>query len=111
VSFAPQQQGAATYPVAQGRQVTASPDVFAAAFPVDGLFTGLRCLRTDQAKLYAYDDGTISGRAAGWYYLLSITPFEAVNMNQQQILNLVIENRTSDPGSPVTGQVWLRTDL
>jgi hypothetical protein len=23
----------------------------------------------------------------------------------------VIENRTSDPGSPVTGQIWLRTDL
>lgn len=24
---------------------------------------------------------------------------------------LVIENRTDDPGSPVTGQIWLRTDL
>jgi hypothetical protein len=24
---------------------------------------------------------------------------------------LIIENRTSDPGSPVTGQIWLRTDL
>jgi hypothetical protein len=24
---------------------------------------------------------------------------------------LVIENRTSDPGSPVSGQIWLRTDL
>ena len=24
---------------------------------------------------------------------------------------LVIENRTSDPGAPVSGQLWLRTDL
>jgi hypothetical protein len=23
----------------------------------------------------------------------------------------VIENRTSDPGSPATGQIWLRTDI
>lgn len=25
--------------------------------------------------------------------------------------NFVVENRTSDPGSPVSGQIWLRTDL
>ena len=24
---------------------------------------------------------------------------------------LAIENRTSDPSSPITGQIWLRTDL
>jgi hypothetical protein len=24
---------------------------------------------------------------------------------------LIIETRTSDPGSPVTGQIWLRTDI
>lgn len=24
---------------------------------------------------------------------------------------LIIENRTDDPASPVTGQIWLRTDL
>lgn len=23
----------------------------------------------------------------------------------------IIENRTSDPGSPAVGQIWLRTDL
>lgn len=27
------------------------------------------------------------------------------------ISSLIIENRTSDPGSPVSGQIWLRTDL
>lgn len=25
--------------------------------------------------------------------------------------NFIIENRTTDPASPVTGQIWLRTDL
>lgn len=24
---------------------------------------------------------------------------------------LIIENRTDDPASPVTGQIWLRTDI
>jgi len=32
-------------------------------------------------------------------------------MNQKQIASLVIENRTSDPTSPVEGQIWIRTDV
>lgn len=35
----------------------------------------------------------------------------SVDFNQQQALGLRIENRTSDPGSPAVGQIWLRTDL
>ena len=31
--------------------------------------------------------------------------------NQEQALQVVVENRTSDPGTPVDGQIWLRTDL
>jgi len=38
-------------------------------------------------------------------------PDAAVNFNQQQATSLVIENRTDDPGTPVDGQIWLRTDL
>lgn len=38
-------------------------------------------------------------------------PDGAVAFNQQQAIALVIENRTSDPGTPVDGQIWLRTDL
>ena len=38
-------------------------------------------------------------------------PVAAMDFAQQQTLQFVIENRTSDPGSPVSGQVWLRTDL
>jgi hypothetical protein len=30
--------------------------------------------------------------------------------NQYQMLEMVIENRTDDPTSPVEGQMWLRTD-
>ncbi len=39
------------------------------------------------------------------------TPIASVEFNQQQALQLRIENRTSDPGSPAVGQMWLRTDL
>jgi hypothetical protein len=34
-----------------------------------------------------------------------------IDCNQNEILELVIENRTDDPASPVTGQVWFRTDI
>jgi hypothetical protein len=38
-------------------------------------------------------------------------PVAAVNFNGQQATSFRVENRTSDPVSPTTGQVWLRTDL
>jgi hypothetical protein len=38
-------------------------------------------------------------------------PVASLDFAQQQTLQFVIENRTSDPGSPVSGQIWLRTDL
>jgi len=38
-------------------------------------------------------------------------PVAAVDFGQQQALRLRIENRTSDPGAPATGEIWLRTDL
>jgi len=34
-----------------------------------------------------------------------------LNMNQNQIQNMVIENRTSDPSNPAVGQIWIRTDI
>ncbi len=34
-----------------------------------------------------------------------------VNFAKQEATALVIENRTSDPATPVDGQIWLRTDL
>lgn len=38
-------------------------------------------------------------------------PDGSVGFSQQQAISLVIENRTDDPGSPIDGQIWLRTDL
>jgi len=34
-----------------------------------------------------------------------------MNFNQNQAVGLVIENRTSDPSSPIEGQIWIRTDI
>lgn len=38
-------------------------------------------------------------------------PVAAMDFAQQQSQRFVIENRTSDPGAPVSGEVWLRIDL
>lgn len=38
-------------------------------------------------------------------------PAASVDFDQQQATQFCIENRTSDPGSPAVGQIWLRTDL
>ncbi len=34
-----------------------------------------------------------------------------IDLNGNQVKNMVIETRTSDPASPAVGQIWLRTDL
>ena len=36
---------------------------------------------------------------------------DGANFSQKQAVSFVIENRTSDPTTPVVGQVWFRTDL
>jgi len=36
---------------------------------------------------------------------------DTLDMRQNQIINMVIENRTDNPPSPVVGQIWMRTDL
>lgn len=38
-------------------------------------------------------------------------PTAPVEFAQQQSLQFTLENRTSDPGTPAVGQIWLRTDL
>ena len=40
-----------------------------------------------------------------------LNPDGTVELNQQQALQLVVENRTDEPGAPVNGQIWLRSDL
>lgn len=38
-------------------------------------------------------------------------PVASVDFAQQQGLRFRLENRTSDPGAPAEGEIWLRTDL
>ena len=38
-------------------------------------------------------------------------PTASVAFNDQQATSFRVENRTSDPGTPTVGQIWLRTDL
>ena len=38
-------------------------------------------------------------------------PDGSIEFANQQALQIAVENRTSDPSSPVDGQIWLRTDL
>lgn len=35
----------------------------------------------------------------------------SIDYNGQQAVSFRLENRTSDPESPVIGQIWLRTDI
>ncbi len=60
-------------------------------------------------------DITVSGSGAVWTLDLAlnqiIAPTGSVDFDSQQATNFRVENRTSDPGSPTVGQVWLRTDL
>lgn len=38
-------------------------------------------------------------------------PNGSIEFSQQEILQAAIEKRTDDPGTPVDGQIWLRSDL
>jgi hypothetical protein len=62
-----------------------------------------------------YGDITVSGGGTVWNLDLTLdaidAPVASVNFADQQALSFRLENRTSDPGTPTTGQIWLRTDL
>lgn len=64
------------------------------------------------ANGYAGLDAGSKVAAANLPSLDGITAAAAsVNFNGQQATSFRVENRTSDPGTPTTGQIWLRTDL
>lgn len=68
--------------------------------------------KADTAHTHVAADVTnLAATVQGYTLNLFAAPVAAVNFNQQQAQGLALENRTSDPGSPVTGQIWLRTDL
>lgn len=63
------------------------------------------------------DKGDITVTGGGTIWTLDLTldtiiaPVASVDFADQQALSFRIENRTSDPGTPTVGQIWLRTDL
>lgn len=76
--------------------------------PYDGMMVYRKDLQAD----YIYDEV-----AAAWRQVLELSATSGAPDGTKYLRDdrtwspLIIENRTSDPGSPVTGQVWLRTDL
>jgi hypothetical protein len=62
-----------------------------------------------------YGDITVSSSGTVWTLDLTLDAIPvavaSVNFNDQQATSFRVENRTSDPGTPTTGQIWLRTDL
>jgi hypothetical protein len=69
---------------------------------------------TDFPALSTFEDHSarhISGGADEIRLDQLAAPTAAVAFNDQQATSFRIENRTSDPGTPTVGQIWLRTDL
>lgn len=83
----------------------------------DGADTALHFHAADRARAVHTGtqlSATISDLAAtvqAYTLDLFANPAASLDFAQQQTLQFVIENRTSDPGSPVSGQLWLRTDI
>jgi hypothetical protein len=65
---------------------------------------------TDTDHVQFSHDGTDFNIAGTTTAELNITGMN-VNFNGNQAVEFRLENRTSDPGSPTVGQMWLRTDL
>jgi hypothetical protein len=55
-------------------------------------------------------DGRITAAASNTLDTIP-APVAPVDFDQQQATQFRIENRTSDPGTPAVGEIWLRTDL
>jgi len=60
------------------------------------------------ATTKSYVDSAISGAGDNLGNHIATTD---INVNKKEMLNMRIENRTSDPSSPAVGQIWIRTDL
>ena len=60
-----------------------------------------------QVQSYSAGDYSlrVSTSSTAGQYSIAVSSIGITNIN-----NLVLENRTSDPTPPVTGQIWLRVD-
>jgi hypothetical protein len=87
-------------------------DIETSVVPVGGT-TG-QVLKKNTDDDYDYDwaaDGAVWGAVSGTLSDQTDLNVALGTKANADGTNFVIENRTSDPGSPVTGQIWLRTDL
>jgi hypothetical protein len=58
--------------------------------------------------IYAQSNTTDAGHFVG---NVGITGGLTITGKTTTLGGLIIENRTTDPANPATGQIWLRTDL
>lgn len=72
----------------------------------------LKNVTQDKDIIFYVNDGgsnTESFRVEGSSSQIKVN--KNIDFNQKQGVSFVVENRTSDPGSPVAGQMWFRTDV
>lgn len=91
--------------IAATRTVTSDSGTDAVITLVDAIDPGLMS-SADKTKL-----DNIAATVQAYTLDVFANPVAVMDFNQQQTLQFVLENRTSDPASPVSGQIWLRTDL
>lgn len=78
--------------------------------PSTALTSGTTLKTINGSSIVGSGDLTVSG--AGDFLADGTVPMTGdLEFAQNQALQFVFENRTSDPGSPVVGQCWFRTDL
>ena len=102
---------AAVQPLAGGGGGGAPTGATYLTLSLNGSLTAERVLTAGTAITFA-DTGANGTLTVSVQSLDSVPqPVASVQFNQQQALQFRVENRTSDPASPSTGQIWLRTDL
>lgn len=94
-----------------GKPATFPPTVPIAQANVTNLTTDLAGKAAASHNHVAADITDLATVVQAYTLDLFANPVASLDFAQQQTLQFVIENRTSDPGSPVTGEIWLRVDL
>lgn len=71
---------------------------------------GIAFLPSALSKLTITDTG-ITRDGTSFLSSTKVNLSNALDFNQNEAKEMVVENRTSDPSSPAEGQLWVRTDL
>lgn len=82
-----------------------------------GIFGEINVVSAHDLRIRTSDQDRITVKSGGNVGIGTTDPTQKLDvegnldMNQNQVMNMRIENRTSDPASPAVGQIWMRTDL